>query len=62
MEVMISWVINCSNVRPHVYYLDAIRKNLVYEKVSDVSHSRQFVDTYYHSNQSIAACYRNIHR
>lgn len=52
------WVINCSNVRPHVYYLDAIRKIWFGEKVSDVSHSRQFVDTYYHSNQSIAACYR----
>ena len=52
------WVINCSNVRPHVYYLDAIRKIWFGEKVSDVSHSRQFADTYYHSNQSIAACYR----
>ena len=56
------WVINCSNVRPHVYYLDAIRKIWFGEKVSDVGHSRQFADTYYYSNQSIAACYREYHR
>ena len=24
------WVINCSNVKPHVYYLDAVRKKMVW--------------------------------
>lgn len=52
------WVINCSNVRPHVYYLDAIRKIWFGEKVSDASHSEQFVQTYYDGEKEIAICYR----
>ena len=52
------WVINCSNVRPHVYYLDAIRKIWFGEKVNDTSHSEQFVQMYYNGEKEIAACYR----
>ncbi|HIX15141.1 MAG TPA: glycosyl hydrolase 115 family protein [Candidatus Hungatella pullicola] len=50
------WIINSSNIRPHVYYLDAIRKLWFGESVSDASHSQEFARTYYNNNQNIASC------
>ncbi|MBQ9119580.1 MAG: glycosyl hydrolase 115 family protein [Lachnospiraceae bacterium] len=51
------WVINCSNVRPHVYYLDAVRKKWMGEEVSDASHSKEFVRDYFGGDSEIAGCY-----
>jgi len=50
------WVINCSNIRPHVYYLDAVRKLWYGAQVSDESHSREFAALYYGGNADITAC------
>lgn len=52
------WVINCSNVRPHTYYLDAVRKIWFGQQVNDSTHSRAFAEAYYHGNEQIAECYR----
>lgn len=52
------WVINCSNVRPHTYHLDAIRKIWFGQQTDDVTHSQEFADAYYHGNKQIAECYR----
>ena len=41
------WIINCSNVRPHVYYLDAVRKKWLGEDISDKSHGKEFADEYF---------------
>lgn len=56
------WVINCSNVRPHVYYLDAIRKKWFGESISDNCHSLEFINTYYGANAQIAEAYRDCHK
>lgn len=56
------WIINCSNVRPHVYYLDALRKKWFGSNISDLSHSREFADTYFNGNPLIAEAYRNYHK
>lgn len=52
------WVINCSNVRPHVYHLDAIRKKWFGVSVSDRQHSEEFCRDYYHGSSTIARCYQ----
>lgn len=48
------WVVNCSNVKPHVYYLDAIRKKWLGESITDETHSSEFVNEYYGGNSGIA--------
>lgn len=50
------WVINCSNVRPHVYYLDAVRKKWYGESLTDESHSKEFVNDYYGGDDGVARC------
>lgn len=50
------WLINCSNVRPHVFYLDAIRKKWFGRTLSETDHSRQFSADYYDSADGIAEC------
>lgn len=55
------WLINCSNIRPHVYYLDAIRKKWFGESISDKKHSIEFVNDYYSNNLSIAPCLEKYH-
>ena len=52
------WVINCSNVRPHVYFLDAIRKIWFGQRISDESHSQAFADEYYKAGVEAAKCYQ----
>ncbi len=52
------WVINCSNVRPHVYYLDAIRKKWFGKNITDEIQSKEFVADYYNGNTKIADCYK----
>lgn len=56
------WIINCSNIRPHVYYLDAVRKKWFGENTGDESHSSEFTDTYYEKNKSVAEIYRDYHK
>lgn len=50
------WIINCSNIRPHAYYLDAIRKKWFGRAVSDASHSVEYVNDYYGGIEKIADC------
>lgn len=50
------WLINSSNVRPHVYYLDAIRKKWFGEEVSDHSHSAAFAREYFQASSDVATC------
>lgn len=53
------WVINCSNVRPHAYYLDAVRKKWYGGSVSDSAHSAEFARDYFHGNEAVAELYRD---
>ncbi len=52
------WVINCSNVRPHVYYLDAVRKKWYGRSIGDETHSREFAADYFGGEEQVAECYR----
>lgn len=51
------WVVNCSNIRPHVYYLDVIRKKWLGRQVSDRSQSLEFAADYFSGNAEAAGCY-----
>lgn len=53
------WIVNCSNVRPHVYYLDALRKKWYGENISDESHSAEFSKEYFGGSRDIASLYRD---
>ena len=53
------WVINCSGVRPHVYYLDAIRKKWMGRSVDDAVQSREFARDYFQGEECVAECYRS---
>ncbi len=52
------WIVNCSNIRPHVYFLDAVRKKWFGREIGDESHSREFAETYFGGSEETAACYR----
>lgn len=54
------WIVNCSNVRPHVYFLDALRKKWYGEEISDESHSLEFCRTYF-ENEGVKEAYRAYH-
>lgn len=47
------WVVNCSNVKPHVYYLDAVRKKWLGESITDETHSNEFVSEYYGGERDV---------
>lgn len=51
------WLINCSNVRPHVYYLDAVRKKWCGREIDDEIHSGEFAAEYFGNRARIAHCY-----
>ena len=51
------WVINCSNVRPHAYYLDVIRKKWFGKEITDQQQAKEFSHDYYNGNELIADCY-----
>lgn len=53
------WIINCSNIRPHAYYLDAVRKKWYGETISDKSHSAEFAADYYDGSLGAAECLRD---
>ncbi|MFV0362147.1 MAG: glycosyl hydrolase 115 family protein [Suipraeoptans sp.] len=52
------WMINCSNVRPHVYYLDAVKKKWFGREITDAVHSREFAVEYYNGMEQVAECYQ----
>ena len=56
------WIINASNIRPHAYYLDALRKLWFGHPVSDVSHSREFAAVYYGGKKAVAGCLESYAR
>lgn len=56
------WIINSSNIRPHTYYLDAIRKKWFGKDISDKIHSVEFSKDYYNGNLSIAQAYCDYHK
>ena len=51
------WVINCSNVRPHVYYLDAVAKIWNNRAVGDEIQSGEFAGDYFGGYDTVAACF-----
>lgn len=51
------WIINCSNVRPHVYYLDVVRKKWFGRDIDDKIQSEEFAADYFQGNKQIAECY-----
>lgn len=53
------WAINCSNVKPHIYYLDAVMKKWYGEELSDETQSIQYANTYFEHNEDIANCFKN---
>lgn len=56
------WIINASNIRPHVYYLDAIQKLWFGKPVSDQSHSKEFSADYYENQPEVASCLESYAR
>lgn len=61
MNMTDCWIINCSNVRPHVYFLDAIREKWFGRSISDEEHSREFADAYFGGSEEIARAYSDYH-
>lgn len=55
------WIINCSNVRPHVYFLDAVRKKWFGHEISDTAHSAEFAAEYFGGSAAAAECLRSYH-
>ena len=51
------WIINCSNVRPHTFFLDAIREKWFGRNISGTGRSRVFADTYFSGSAKIAELY-----
>ena len=56
------WVINCSNIRPHAYFLDAVRKKWYGNDISDEKQSIEFAQTYYDGNEGASECLRDYHK
>lgn len=55
------WIINCSNVKPHVYYLDFIA-GMWRSGTADIErHRSQYVERYYGKQESVAECLRLYH-
>lgn len=54
------WVINCSNVRPHTYYLDTVRKKWFGRNIDDVIQSKEFAEDYFDGDSGIAVCYAHF--
>lgn len=61
LDVTEYWLINCSNVKPHVYYLDMISKIWQQGDVDVESHRREYVSAYYGSKNAelIADCLKD---
>ncbi len=48
------WVINCSNVKPHAYYLDVVRKKWSGRDIDNETQSIEFANDYYNGDTKIA--------
>lgn len=55
------WIINCSNIRPHAYFLDAVKKKWFGHTISDDVQSREFAEDYFGGNEAVAECFREYH-
>lgn len=51
------WIVNCSNVKPHAYYLDAVSKKWQGRSINDEIHSVEFTDEYYGSESGAAKAF-----
>lgn len=51
------WLINCSNIRPHVYFLDALRKKWYGKAVSAQTHSQEFARDYFGGTPAVSDAY-----
>ncbi|MDO5573074.1 MAG: glycosyl hydrolase 115 family protein [bacterium] len=60
LDVNDYWIINCSNVKPHVYYLDFIAHIWRNGTVNVKEHLRQYVEKYYQTKQParIETCFQ----
>ena len=56
------WIINCSNIRPHAYFLDALRRKWYGNDISDEEQSKAFAETYYGDSEGAAECLRDYHK
>lgn len=54
------WIINCSNVKPHVYFLDLVAKKWAGEAVTQEEHAKTFSEVYFQKNAVIAECYNQF--
>ena len=52
------WIINCSNVRPHTYYMDALAKIWNNRVIGDEIQSTEFAGDYFGGYDCVAACFR----
>ena len=55
------WVINCSNIRPHAYFLDAVAKKWSGRDISDEVQSVEFSRDYYGGSEGAAECLKTYH-
>ena len=58
------WIINCSNVKPHVYYLDLIATMWKSGKVDIKEHEGNYITTYYGKKdvQAVKQCLNDYHK
>jgi len=54
------WIINCSNIRPHIYHLDAISKKWRGDAITDEKHSKEFVQKYFGDKELISQCLNSM--
>lgn len=52
------WIINCSNIRPHVYFLDFIAKKWRGRELDALGQSAEFAADYYAGSTGVSKCLR----
>ncbi|SNZ15923.1 Glycosyl hydrolase family 115 [Terribacillus aidingensis] len=50
-------IVNCSNIRPHVFYLDAVKKIWEGKEIESTSHAQAFISEYFGDFGDVAACF-----
>ncbi|WP_462411582.1 glycosyl hydrolase 115 family protein [Neobacillus sp. Marseille-QA0830] len=50
-------IVNCSNIRPHVFYLDAVRKIWEGSDIEKNEHALQFAAEYFEGAEGVAECF-----
>lgn len=58
------WLINCSNIKPHVYFLDLIAKIWSNKIINLQKQTQNYISKYYGKEQlqSIETCFKNYYR